>query len=67
MSPPRAAPAPAIRHCPLCGIAMLASKSRDDRKHYDTFQCLTCHTTIVEAAPAADAAARQPVRRTRPK
>jgi hypothetical protein len=46
---------------------MLASNSRDDRKHYDTFQCLTCHTTIVEAAPAADAAARQPVRRTRPK
>jgi hypothetical protein len=46
----RAAPAPLIRHCPLCGIAMLAGKSRDDLKNFDTFQCLTCHTTIVETA-----------------
>ena len=47
----RAAPAPVIRHCPLCGIAMQASRSREDLKNFDTFQCLTCHTTIVEAAP----------------
>jgi hypothetical protein len=42
--------APAIRHCPLCGVAMQASKSREDLTKFDTFQCLTCHTTVVEAA-----------------
>ncbi len=49
MTSRRTASTPAIRHCPLCGIAMQASKSREDLKHYDTFQCQTCHTTIVEA------------------
>lgn len=48
--PPRR-PAPNVRHCPLCGIAMQASKSREDLSKFDTFQCLSCHTTIVEAAP----------------
>lgn len=62
------APPPAIRHCPLCGIAMQASKSREDLKNDDTFQCLTCHTTIVEAAPAPDGKAQQPpARRARAK
>ena len=28
---------------------MQASKSREDVKHYDTFQCHSCQTTIVEA------------------
>jgi hypothetical protein len=49
MTSRRAAPTPAIRRCPLCGIAMQAGKSREDLKHFDTFQCLSCHTTIVEA------------------
>jgi hypothetical protein len=39
---------PPIRHCPLCGIAMQASKSRDDLTHFDTFKCLSCDTAIVE-------------------
>jgi hypothetical protein len=43
---------PAIRHCPLCGIAMQASKSREVLEHFDTFRCLTCHTTILETASA---------------
>jgi hypothetical protein len=42
---------PAIRHCPLCGIAMQARKSREDLARFDVFQCLTCDTTIVETAP----------------
>lgn len=45
--------APAVRHCPLCGIAMQGSKSREELSKFDSFQCLTCHTTIVEAAPTA--------------
>lgn len=28
---------------------MQAGKSREDLKYDDTFQCLSCHTTIVEA------------------
>jgi hypothetical protein len=52
MPPRRSAPA-AIRHCPLCGVAMQASKSRESLQHFDTFQCLTCDTTIVETASAA--------------
>lgn len=55
MTSRRAAPVPAIRHCPLCGIAMQGSKSRDDVERFDTFRCLICHTTIEEAAPAANA------------
>jgi len=39
-----------MRHCPVCGIAMLAGKSKDQLPHYDTFKCLTCDTTIVETA-----------------
>ena len=49
MTPRHESRTPAVRHCPLCGIAMQAGKSRDDMERYDTFQCLSCHTTIVEA------------------
>jgi hypothetical protein len=47
---------PTIRHCPLCRVAMQASKSREDLRKFDTFRCLTCDTTIVETSKAADAA-----------
>jgi len=39
---------PPIRHCPLCGIAMQAAKSRDELSEPDIFRCLTCETTITE-------------------
>jgi hypothetical protein len=42
-------PRPPLRHCPLCGVAMQASKSKNDLQAFDVFQCLTCHTTIREA------------------
>jgi hypothetical protein len=48
--PPRRPTPAAIRHCPLCGVAMQASKSREGLQHFDTFQCQTCDTTIVETA-----------------
>jgi len=35
-----------IRHCPLCGIAMQASKSDASLGYYDRFECLACNTTI---------------------
>jgi hypothetical protein len=47
-------PRPAIRHCPVCGIAMLASKSRDALANFDRFECLTCHTVVREAQPPSD-------------
>ena len=45
---------PPIRHCPVCGIAMLANKSKDDLSEFDTFQCLTCGTTIRESKRPPD-------------
>jgi hypothetical protein len=51
---------PPLRHCPLCGIAMQARKSRTDIEHFDRFECLNCHTTI--EAPAVGT----PPKTTRP-
>src|SRR5262249_4714097 len=42
---------PPIRHCPLCGIAMLSSKSDEQSTQFDTFSCLNCKTTISLAPP----------------
>jgi hypothetical protein len=42
---------PRIRHCPICGIAMQASKSQENLAHFDTFECLSCHTVIRETKP----------------
>jgi hypothetical protein len=39
-------PGPPVRACPLCGIAMQASKSQDHLPHFDTFECMTCRTVI---------------------
>jgi DNA-directed RNA polymerase subunit M/transcription elongation factor TFIIS len=48
-------PRPSIRHCPACGIAMVAKKSRDDALRFDIFECLSCQTVIREVpAPAPD-------------
>jgi hypothetical protein len=43
---------PPLRHCPLCGLAMQASKSRESLAEFDTFQCLRCQTTIREVTPS---------------
>jgi len=40
---------PPIRHCPICGIAMQASKSQEHLAHFDKFECLSCHTVITES------------------
>jgi hypothetical protein len=37
---------PPLRHCPVCGIAMQAARSRDDSAYFDRFECFSCHTTI---------------------
>ena len=37
---------PHLRHCPLCGVAMLGKKSRPERDQSDIFQCLNCKTVI---------------------
>jgi hypothetical protein len=40
-----------IRHCLVCGIAMQASKSREDLPQFDTFECLSCKSMIRETKP----------------
>lgn len=42
---------PPLRHCLVCGIAMQASKSREDLEDFDTFQCLSCGTAISKSKP----------------
>ena len=37
-----------LKHCPVCGVAMLASKSRPDSPDFDTFDCLRCDAVISE-------------------
>jgi len=44
-------PRPLVRHCPLCGIAMLGSKSDETNAQFDTFSCLNCQTVITLAPP----------------
>ena len=44
-------PRPRIQHCPLCGVAMLGSKSSKDSQQFDTFACLRCETTVTFAPP----------------
>jgi len=34
------------KRCPLCGVAMLASRSHPERDRFDIFQCLQCDTVI---------------------
>jgi len=34
------------KQCPLCGLAMLASRSQPDSDRFDLFQCLRCETVI---------------------
>jgi hypothetical protein len=45
-----------IRSCPVCGIAMQASKSHENLGDFDTFSCLSCKTTIVVGKPQPAAA-----------
>jgi transposase-like protein len=39
------APPPRLKHCPICGLAMLASRSEGSREA-DRFECLTCDLVI---------------------
>ena len=41
-----ARPKSPIRHCPLCGVAMQGSRTREDVREFDRFDCQTCHTVI---------------------
>ena len=41
---------PTLRTCPLCRVAMLGSKSREDLAGDDTFTCLRCDTVLTYAA-----------------
>ena len=35
-----------IKHCPVCGIAMLGHRSDETSPNYDMFKCLWCDTVI---------------------
>jgi hypothetical protein len=43
-----------IKHCPICGVAMLASKSKPDSPDFDTFDCLRCNA-VISVAPVRTA------------
>jgi hypothetical protein len=52
-------PRPPIRHCPICGVAMQSSRTREDGRDFDRFDCQTCHTVIeLPRPPRDDAQAR---------
>jgi hypothetical protein len=38
-------PPPRPKHCPICGVAMLASRSHGGREA-DRFECLSCDLVI---------------------
>jgi hypothetical protein len=39
-------PPPRPRPCPVCGVAMVGAKLRNDGKRFDLFRCLQCSTVI---------------------
>jgi hypothetical protein len=43
---------PARKDCPVCGVAMIASKSDATRGEFDTYSCLRCKT-VITSAPVA--------------
>jgi hypothetical protein len=47
-----------IRHCPLCGIAMQASKSHESLATFDTFRCMNCNAAIRETPSQLASAGR---------
>lgn len=51
---------PTLRHCPVCGIAMQASKSQENLTHFDKFECLSCRTVISESKPQPQPGKREP-------
>jgi hypothetical protein len=42
---------PPLKNCPVCGVTMQASKSREEQAHYDVFSCLRCGTVIAQTPP----------------
>ena len=49
--PASSPPPPRIQHCPLCRVAMVASRSNEESPHFDTFACLKCGTTVTLVSP----------------
>jgi Zn-finger nucleic acid-binding protein len=45
---------PPVRTCPVCGISMMASKSRDEAQDYDIFTCPRCDCVIVSRSREPD-------------
>jgi hypothetical protein len=39
-------PRPPIQQCPVCGLAMVGSRSDEGNPHLDTFSCLKCETVM---------------------
>ena len=40
-----------MRRCPVCDIAMQASKLQENLAYFDKCGCLSCHTLINEPRP----------------
>ena len=39
--------------CPVCGVAMVASKADEESRADDIFTCLNCDFVLTHAPPAA--------------
>jgi hypothetical protein len=39
-------PTQTIRHCPVCRVAMLGSRSNEKSVGFDTFTCLRCQSVM---------------------
>jgi hypothetical protein len=37
---------PPLQTCPLCGLAMIAHKSRPEAAAYDVYECLACESEL---------------------
>jgi hypothetical protein len=49
-----AKPQPPLKNCPVCGIAMLASRSGDSLSHFDTFNCPSCRAIVSYVSRQSD-------------
>jgi hypothetical protein len=46
-----------IQNCPICGVAMLGSKSSEHSPRLDTFTCLRCDA-VMTLGPTTDPSPR---------
>jgi transposase-like protein len=49
----------ALKMCPICKIAMVASRSNNAHRKFDTYTCLDCGSVITSSSTTADSAGKE--------